>query len=398
MKSVKKLYFDGEISHGFVSLYSSKTIVTIAAGLLGLFLPIFLYNIFNQNFQYTVFYYLISHVGYILVLFFGIRFLNKYGFRRALRTSVFLGAIYYLIFYFLDQGNVHYLIPLLVATLVMFRFFHWLPYHVDFAKFTDKKNRGREVSAIRATKLAIGVFTPLIAGLVISRFGFDALFVTAIILFLASGIPYLTIPRTRERFSWTYKQTLKNLFSKKHRRDLVAYTAFGIETSAILVIWPIFIFQLLKGDYLKIGILSTFIIGATVIIQLTLGGKLDKKISKKKVLKLGSIFYSAGWLIKIFIETTFQIFIVGTFHDLMRVFAKTPFETLSYDIMADQGHYVDEFTVLREIAINTGRAISYGLAIIISLFLPIQYLFVAAAIAAIGFNLLQPIKEESVAV
>lgn len=389
-----KSYFDGEVSPGFVSLYTGKTIVMISTGLLGLFLPIFLYDLFGKNLKHVAFYFLVGHALYILTLFFCARFLNNFGFRRALRTSVFFGAFYYLILYFINETNLYYLIPMLIFILTLFRLTHWVPYHVDFAKFTDKKNRGRQFSAIMATSFVIGIFAPVTAGFVISKFGFDALFVTAIILYLASGVAYLTLPHTKEQFSWNYSQTLKNLFLKKHRRDLLAFAASGAEQSAVLVVWPIFIYQLLNGNYLKVGIVSTFIIAATVIIQLTLGKNLDKTFSKEKFLKFGSIFNSIGWIIKIFIETSFQVFVIGAFHSVVRIFARTPFETLSYDIMADQAHFVDEFTVLREIAINTGRVISFGLVALFALVLPLQFMFIIAAVASVFFNFLRPFPEQ----
>ncbi len=391
---MKNHYFDGEVSHGFVSLYTGKTIVLVSTGLLGLFLPIFLYNLFGQNFQSTALFFLVGQALYASALFFGVRFINKFGFRRALRTSVFLGASYYAAFYFISEKNFHYLIPVILLLLTLYRLLYWLPYHVDFAKFTDKKNRGRQISALMATRMVISVFIPVIGGFVISRFGFDSLFVTAIILYLVSGIPYLTIPRTEEKFSWTYRQTLKNLFAKKNRRSLLAFAANGAETGTTLVIWPIFLYQLLNGDYFKIGALSTLIIAATVILQLTIGKKLDKTKRKDRFLKFGSLFYSAGWILKIFIQTAFQIFVVGAFHNVSRIFTSTPFNTLSYDIMADQGHYVDEFTVLREIAINTGRITIYALAIWLAIFMPIQYLFAVAATASIGLGLLRPTSFE----
>ena len=384
-----KNYFDGRVSHGFVSLYTGKAIVMVATGLLGLFLPIFIYNLFGQNIQYTILYFATGYFLYIVVLFFGVRFLNKFGFRRALRLSVFLGAIYWALFCFIDENNLLLIIPFILVTISLYRLFYWVPYHVDFAKFTSKKNRAKQISALRVTRETIGVFIPLIGGFAISKFGFDALFVTAIILYLTSSIPYLTLPHTREKFSWDYLETLKNFFSKKHRKEMIAFMADGAETSAVILIWPIFIFQLLEGNYLKIGILSTLIIGLTVVLQLVLGKKIDKNARKERVLKFGSIFSAISWLIKIFIDTALQIFVIGAFHNLMRIFTRTPFDTLTYEISADKGHYVDEFTVLREMAINSGRVISLLIAVVFSLFLPIQYIFLLAAIASIGLNFLR---------
>ncbi len=389
-----KNYFDGKISHGFVSLYTGKTIVMISSGLLGLFIPIFIYNLLDQSFIYLALYFLAGHVSYMLLLFFGVRFLNKFGFRRALKTSVFLGSFYYTIFYFVNESNFIQLIPLIIFVLTFYRVFYWMPYHVDLAKFTTKKNRAKQISALRATREIIGVFIPLIGGLIINKFGFDVLFIIAIILYLISGIPYLTIPRTKEKFIWNYKETLQHLFSKRIRKQMVAFMSDGAESVIGMAVWPIFIFHIMDGDYFKIGALSTLIIGFTVVIELFLGKHLDKKAQKEKFLKIGSIFSSAGWILKIFIATGFQIFIIGAFHNISRIFTRIPFDTITYESAADQKHYVDEFTVLHEIAINAGKTLALMFAILISFFLPIQYVFILAAAASVFLNLLRPHPSE----
>jgi len=381
-------YFDNPLSQGFVSLYIGKTIVLIATALLGIFLPIFLYDLFGQDLKIVVIYYGIGYFLYSLTVSFGARFLNRFGFRRALRTSVFFGASFYVIFYFINAENAKYLIPFSILVLVLFRLFYWLPYHVDFAKFTNKKDRGRQVSVLNVSRLAAGVFIPLIAGYIISRFGFNVLFLIAIILYLISGIPYLTIPRTREKFSWSFLETWRQFFSRERRKMVLAYAADGAENVVGLVIWPIFIYQLLDGDYFRVGAISTFIIGFTVVAQLFLGKIMDLKTSKEGVLKWGSLFYSAGWVIKIFISTAFHIFMVGAYHSVAKIFLRTPFDALTYEIAADQGHYVDEFTVLHEIAIGLGRVLMITLIVCASFYFAIQWTFILAAAAAIVFNLL----------
>ena len=392
--SIEKKYFDVPLSHGFVSLYISKTIVLIATALLGLFLPIFLYELFDKSFQAVMIYYGAGYFLYGLLVTIGARFLNKYGFRRALRTSVILGVLFYLIFYFLNKDNLGYLIPLSVFILIFYRLCYWLPYHIDFAKFSDKKNRGRQVSIFFATRWMFGIFIPLISGFIIMRFGFDVLFIIAIILYLVSGIPYLTIPRTREKFSWSWLETWQQFFSKQRRRIVLAYAADGAEGIVGLIVWPIFIYQILAGDYFQIGAIATLILLVTVVLQLILGKYLDLKIAKKKVLGWGSFFYSFGWLIKIFIATAFQIFIVGVYHNIAYILWRTPFDVLTYEIAADQGHYVDEFTVIHEMAISIGRALMTIFVIIIFFYFSIQWTFILAALAAIIFNLLKAERRE----
>jgi len=388
-QSLSKKYFDTPLSQGFVSLYTGKTIVMVAMALLGMFLPIFLYELFDKNFSSVVLYYGVGYFLYGLLVTISVRFLNKFGFRRSLRVSVFLGALFYAIFYFIDKGNLIFLIPLSILVLVLYRMLYWLPYHVDLAKFTSQKNRGRQLSVIRATRQAAGIFIPLIAGFVVSYYGFDILFVIAIVLYLVSYIPYLSIPRTRERFSWSLRKTWQEFFSRKRRKIVLAFMADGAENIVWVVVWPVFIYQLLKGNYFYVGAVSSLIIAVTVILQLLLGKYIDLRTSKEKVLKWGSFFYSLGWLVKIFITTAFQIFIVGSYHSITRIFLRTPFDALTYEIAADQEHYVDEYTVLHEMAISFGRTLMIVLIVFVSFYFVIQWVFILAALAAIVFNLLE---------
>ncbi|MEA1926240.1 MAG: MFS transporter [Patescibacteria group bacterium] len=380
-------YFDGKVSHGFISLFVNKAITSIASGFFSIFLPIYLYIVFDLNIYCVVLYYIISQLLYGIFVVFGARFLNKFGFRRSLQTSMFLGALYYLELYFLNERTAPYIIPLLLVTITLWRMLYWIPYHVDFAKFSDKKNRGKEVGVIESALSVIGIAAPVVAGFIISKFGYNALFVLGIIIYLSSVIPLLTIPRTRERFSWSYAETFRQFFRKENRFEVFAFIASGAESAVGVVIWPIFIFQVLNGNFLRIGAITSLVVGVIVLLQLFAGKYTDKKV-KEKVLKFGSVFYALGWLFKIFIVTAFHIFIIDAFHKLTKIFLRIPFDALAYDIAADQGHYVDEFTVLREIAICLGRIIMYTLVVVLIMTISLNWAFALAALASIALNVL----------
>ncbi|MCK4386673.1 MAG: MFS transporter [Candidatus Pacebacteria bacterium] len=389
--SLEKKYFDGDISRDFITLYKSKAIIYIAMGLLGLYLPIFLYNLFGQNFQTVAWYYLIGCFMYGMTVMLGAQYLNKFGFRKALRTATFFGVLYYTLFYFTNAENFKILIPLTLIALLFYRLFYWIPYHVDFAKFTDKKNRGREISMLGATKNVAAIFTPLLAGFLIVKFSFSILFLIAIILYLLSIIPLFKISRTKEKFVWTVRETWQHFFSKERRREVLAFMADGAEGIIGILVWPIFMFQILNGDYLKLGAIATVITGITIFLQLIIGhySDSDKKIGKKHILRFGSAFYALGWILKIFIATAFQIFIIDSYHKLMKIFMRIPFDAMVYEKAADEDHFIDEFTVIREMAVHIGRVIMLCFVIIISPFVSIQWIFILGAIAALSFNFLR---------
>ncbi|PCI27469.1 hypothetical protein COB55_05750 [Candidatus Wolfebacteria bacterium] len=385
----KKHYFDGPVSSGFVSLYSSKLIISIAVGLLGMFFPIFLYNLFGQNFQLVVLYYGLGFLLYLFTVAAGAIMLDDIGFRWALRASVFVGAASYIVYYFMDVNNLSTTIPIALFLSTLYRVLYWVPYHVNFTKFTNKKNIGRQVSAVLATQIGLKVLMPLVAGVIITLYDFDVLFIMGIIIFFASGIPYLTIPRTREKYSWGYFETWKNFLTRITHKTTLAFIAAGAETMVGIVVWPIFIFELLNGNYFQVGLLSTLIVGATVVVQLMSGKYLDKKIKKEKMLAWGSVLYSLGWVVKVFIITAFEIFFIGVYHSMTAIMARTPFDAMTYEMAADEGQYIDEFTVIKEMALQTGRVLMTLIILAVTFIGPIKWVFIFAAIASLFFHFLR---------
>jgi len=385
-----KRYFDKPPSKELFCLYVGKTMLMAVTALLGIFLPIFLYNLFDHNLRVVVSYYGLSHLFYGLFVFFGAKLLlNKLGYKAALQISTFLGALFYAIFYLINSHNYIYLIPVSLVVLVAYRLFYWLPYHIDFTKFSDRENRGRQVGFFEATRSILGIISPFIAGALIVCYGFNVLFLIAVFFYVLSGIPYLFISPIKEHFIWKFRETWNYFFSRKRRRTILAYTAHGAENFVDAIIWPIFIYQLLRGNFLEVGIISTLIVGVSVLMQLILGRHVDLKFRKEKILKWGSFFHATGWIIKVFILTPLQIFVVGVYHKFTRIFLAIPFDSLNYDIAADQGPYVDEFTVLREMATNLGKASMALLVIFISFFFGLQWTFLLAVLATVFIGLLK---------
>ncbi|MDP3043251.1 MAG: MFS transporter [bacterium] len=382
----KLKYFNNKLSPGFVALFSGRMIQFIASGMLGLFLPIFLFIKLGHRVEYVFLYFLIGWLLYALLLPAGAQLLNKIGLRRSLRISVFLDGLYYVCLYFIDKDPYLFL-TLSMIVITLDRLMFWLPYHTDFAKFTDQSNRGKEVSLMYATHSFLSIIMPVVAGYIIVKYGFNAVFVMAIIIYLAAGIPYLALPRTEERYSWGIWETWKKYFSRENKKLVLANMANGAENVIGIIIWPIFIWQILQGDYLEVGAISSLIIFIAVILQL-FAGKYTDIINKRKMLHWGSALYALGWVAKIFVLTAFHIFIIGAYHEFTKIFKDTPFDTLNYEIMADRGHYVDEYTVLKEIAIQFGRVLMLIFAIAVALNFGLNWTFGLAALASLLINLL----------
>jgi MFS family permease len=228
---------------------------------------------------------------------------------------------------------------------------------------------------------------PIIAGVLIGRYNFNLVFIIAMLFYGATLIPYMTLPRTHEKFSWGVIETFKKFIKTTNRKIVLSNMANGAESGVALIIWPIFIWDLLSGDFLAVGAISSFIVLITVVLQL-IAGKYTDKFNKRNMIKWGSSLYALGWIMKIFVITSYQIFLVGAYHNLVKIFKDTPFDALLYDVMADYGHYVDEHTVLKEMAVHLGRTLILVFAIFVALGFGLNWTFILAALASLFINLL----------
>ena len=168
---------------------------------------------------------------------------------------------------------------------------------------------------------------------------------------------------------------------------MIAYMADGAENWIGGVLWPIFIWQLLNGQYLAVGVVSSAITLVAVILKLIIGDYTDK-ISKRKLMRVGSALYSAGWIAKMVISTAFQIFLASTYHNFALILMRTPFDALMYEKMADSGHFIDEYSTLREMYLQMGRVVIILTIMILLNYLSLNLVFFLAAVASLLVNLL----------
>ncbi len=385
------MYFKHKFKEGFLNLYGAKVILMIASGFLGLFTPLFLFELFDNDIRWVVAFFGFVSLLYAFTVSFGAMFLNRFGFRNALRLSLLLGASWYAGLYFLNKENLFFLIPALVVVLLLFRLFHWIPYIVDFAKFSSGEDRAKQLSVFGMTRDLLSGLLPILSGFIILKYGFSVVFAIGIFLYLLAGLFFIKIPKTKEKFDWGYRQSWQELLSKKNRSNFYAYMADGAEGVVGFIVWPIFMFQLLDGNYLEVGYISALIVVVTMILRFVLGDRLDKgdDSEKKKLLGFGTFLYSLGWIVKIFVLTSFHIFIVGVYHNVVRIFARTSFDTMFFDMVANKKHYVDEFTVLHEMAVHLGKVLATVAIIITASFLSLQWTFVLGAIASMVMNMLR---------
>ncbi|MDA2922543.1 MFS transporter [Patescibacteria group bacterium AH-259-L07] len=382
MHLFKRLQF----SPDFKLLCVYHTIVSLASGMIGIFLPIFLFQEFGYSVYLVIVFYMAGYALYALLVPFGAMVMSKIGLKRSMMTGRAFIILFYLSLYFLHSNPLIFAI-LANINLLIFRLVYWIPYHTSFVEFTDGRHRGRQMAWLAILRYLVGIGAPLLAGLLLTSYSFNLLFILVMVILAFALIPLSGLSDVKARFEYSYFQTFRELLKKKNRRWRMAYAADGGQSMVGVMIWPIFIYQILEGQYLAVGAVTALVVIGSITLQLFIGEYTDK-VPKKRLIKLGSFIYALGWTAKAFVATAFQIFVVGTFHSLASIMLRTPFDAYYYDLSTDRGAYIDEYTVLREISLHTGRALMGILLLILISLVSFQIAFVLAAAVSLLLNLL----------
>ena len=381
MKTKIKNYTNIPFSPSIVYLYLNRLLIQIGSGIVGAFGVIFFFEKFNNSITDVLLLFMALYIVFTAITHFGAKFLSLIGMKKMMILSVFFLTAS-VIARFLWEGNPYLYLILFFIFGTLYKMFYWVPYHVEFAAFTNKEKRGRQMAILSNISDLILAVLPIIGGFVLATKGYDTLFLISAILIFISIFPLFYIRETKERYTWGIFKIIKELLRKDNRPLVLGNISNGIQDAVGTVVWPVFIFIILQGDYLKVGIISSLTVVVLILLRFAVGAAVDK-LGRKKVLKFGSIFATTGWIAKIFIESGTGIFLADTYHNFGKVVHKTSFDVTVYDGAADNGHFIDEYTVLKEISLNLGKGLMLGFSILLITNFGIRATFIIAAVATL---------------
>lgn len=384
--SLEEYYNHLHLHKDILYLYANRLLIQVASGILVVFTAIFFYEKFNESFTTVAILFALAYGIYALVVPLFAQFINYFSLKKLIIVSILFLPLTLLSLTLWDINQALSL-SLYMTLGLLYRMLYWTPYHIEFTKFTDRKVRGKQISFLVNISEVVLSLTPFIGGLIIAAYGFNVIFVLTAIFSLISIMPLFMISNVYERYTFSYFQTFRELFQRKNRSLLFGFMGDGIQSSARIVIWPIFVFVLLNQEYVKVGLLTSAAVLIIILLRFFIGFLADRW-SRKRLLKFGSFLATTGWIIKVFVDSSFQIIAADTYHRMGQVVNRLSADIVSYDHAADNGHYIDEYTVMREVAINLGRALFLVVSIWVVAVFGISATFFIAAGATLLMTLL----------
>lgn len=363
---IAKVLTYGHLTRELVALYAHRVVAHASAAAAGTFTVIFVYQHFDDSLYAALLAFGGLYFGTGILTPFAARLLNYCGIRTLLMTGMPLLALSNVGLFLIaservsNESSVFGVLLFCIGTAILYRALYWVPYNTDMSLLLDQSRRGTQVALLSNFADVNVAVMPFWAGIVVAYFGFDWLFILAATLDILALIPLMWIQNHREQFDWSYGETVRELFSAQTRPLLYGYVATGVQDAVQLVVWPLVVFLLLNGEYVTFGAITALTFFSILLIRF-LTGRLFDAGKKTRVLRWGAALSASGWILKMTVATPVAIFMVDTYHGVGRIMNHTAIDIFAFEQAADNGRFVDEYTVLKEMALGLGRTLALAL-------------------------------------
>lgn len=330
----------GELSE----LNFSIGIRSAAISLISIFVPIYLLSL-GFTLSSVALFYIATYLTALIFTPVCMLTAARIGLKRMMLSSIPLAVLYYLCLYRMipDIRAILFVGVINGLSLVLY----WIPFHSLFIRYSKYGQRDLSVSVFLSFMKLPAVFCPVIGGVLIHLFGYKLVFLLAIIGIMISVIPLFFTADIKPKI----EISIKKLFNIKDWRFSLGFFADGVRYIAYEMLWPVFVFLILRSA-LSLGVIGTLTgIGSVVFTMIV--GWLTDNLSRKHILRAGGVLMAVIWLLRTLVATYAQILLVSITDGFFTVLIDIPFLSIFYDSASERNP--DEFIVSREVIVNSGR-------------------------------------------
>jgi MFS family permease len=365
-------------------LYASISLYVFSFGLVGIFVPIYIYNL-GFSIPRLAAYFVILELTRAILSPMAALLVKKFGPKHMLILSFILMFCYVLILYSLPQAEWLLYAASVVGGGALCVF--WMARHIDLASVISSKQPTSQFTTLLIFSYVAQAMSPLIGGVIATNYGIGYGFLVAGFGLLLASYPLLAslephIPG----------KTDIRLFRTAPKKHLLASFAMNAQGSVGILIWPLFIFLAVE-TYQDVGIITSFSLLLTLVLLKFLG-KAGDQGQNSIVLKIGSylrsIVHTARFLAKSFLSA-FGVNVLG---DLTDSLASVPYAIRFYEGARKYG--VTAYLTDMETIGNLGKALPWITILIVGAHFGLKNaIIVTFAIAAVLTPLMRLIEPVS---
>lgn len=333
----------------FQRIVSMNALAGIGMGLVGIFIPIYLLES-GFSISQAIIWLLVHHTTIIFGAFLSAYASNKIGLVQCWYVRIFLAIVLFCGLITLpSHPSLLYLIAIVSG---LESAFFWIPYNIFTVRKTEDKNIGSSLAFMQNVSTIAGIFVPLIAAYLIVSFGFNILFVVALVFLILSIIPVFPLRHEKADFTFSLERIKDTVKENKHFIIPEVLDNLGQDAQ---VIWSMFIF-ITALTIIDIGVLGVLASIVGMFINHTTG-KLIDTWDRRSIIRFGAIATTLMWLASYIVAVVSPTPVLLYVVTVLRGFVLGIFASSYGAIMLNQarGKTGIHFLVMREIPTVLGR-------------------------------------------
>lgn len=339
----------------------------IGEGFLGVFIPVYIFLIgrdLGGPPQGLITVALFTILLRLVVLVFSIpvaRLIRTIGFRR----SIFLGTVFEAVVFLLLIGgktnlNLLWLAGFCTGWAVLF---YWLPRLSLVSADTAGENMGKSLGILELVQRGSGILAPLAGAVVVTLFGFPALFLVGLLIFLLSSLPMFSMPHHNHLEKPSLAGLVRWTGKKRHLGLVMGFLGRSIDDQVVQWIWPLFVF-LLVGSFELLGGLTAAVSFISMFAVFAASLLFDHHRLSLRRLSFFAVFEAAMRLARGFATGVGSLFVLDS---LSRV--ASPFYFIGTDgvmFLAAKEETPLSFFAYREVIYSAGRLVAAGILVLVA--------------------------------
>jgi MFS family permease len=240
---------------------------------------------------------------------------------------------------------------------------YWIPYHIFFLRKSNKKKKtfGKSTGLRFFLVRIISGIGPAIGGLIIVNFGFNALFMTSIIVLVIAALPIaLVIHEWKHKDHKILEIIEKRLFNPKNIKSNLSFMGSSAESILYSAMWPILLF-LVIDNFASIGFLNTFSFLVSSVTVLLIGKFIDKHGSKL-IHGVGASLNTLLYLPRMIFSNPYLFYALDITDRLIMGTYTLPMMSLAYKKARKRGG--SDYFIYRELSCHAGVIIGVSISLI----------------------------------
>jgi MFS family permease len=336
-------------------IYASMSLRSFGLWIIGIFVPIYLYQN-GYSLQSIFLFYTLFFLFRLPIAYASAYVIGRIGPKYSIAVSTLILIVFLTQLLTLNFFAWSMIVLAFFFSLTNGLFF--VAYNTDFSKIKVTEHAGKELGWLYIFERIGAALGPLIGGILASLIAPELTIFVAIFVLVCSLIPLLL---SNEPVRTHQKITYKNFPFFQHLRDYTAISGLGIDSVASLNFWPLFVgVVIFSGSvYAKLGVLFGISLAASIVCAYIIGKFVDKH-SGSALLKLGVVLNSSLLFFRALSTSVFGASFITILNEPVSLAYKIPLVKGYYDATDSEEGYRIVYLAIGEVTSGAAKAFYCG--------------------------------------